>query len=107
MRVTDQQFFIWPMTFNENPNTLSLYEVYSTTIHQREPTHSIAISIKIYQTELMAEIYSKSLVRANGKELLVNIARTTIKTHKGDEKWPLFVHKHTAVLVVRINNIGQ
>ena len=35
----------------------------------------------------MAEIYSKSPVRAIG-----NLARTPIKTHKGDKKWPLFVN---------------
>ena len=39
----------------------------------------------------MVEIYSESLVRAIGKVLL--IARTPIKAHKGDEKWPLFVNK--------------
>ena len=38
----------------------------------------------------MVEIYSTSLVRAIGKVL--NLARTSIKTHKGDEKWPLFVN---------------
>ena len=38
------------------------------------------IWVKIFQTELMFEIYSKSLVRAK------------IKTHKSDEKWPLFVN---------------
>ena len=44
----------------------------------------------------MVEIHSKSLVRAIGKVSLrkfsENLART-IKTHKGDEKWPLFVNK--------------
>ena len=38
----------------------------------------------------MLEICSESLVRAIGKVLLT---RTPIKTHKGDEKWPLFVNK--------------
>ena len=33
-----------------------------------------------FQTELMVKILSKSLV-------------TAIKTHKGDDKWPLFVNK--------------
>ena len=47
--------------------------------------------VKKIQTELMVEIYSKSLVRAIGKTL--NLARKPIKTHKGDEKWPLFVNK--------------
>ena len=37
----------------------------------------------------MCQIYSKSLVRAIGKILI----RTPIKTHKGDEKWLLFVNK--------------
>ena len=37
----------------------------------------------------MVEIYSQSLVRAIGKVLLVK----PTKTHKGDEKWPLFVNK--------------
>ena len=45
------------------------------------------------QIELMAKIYSKSLVRAIGKVLLIkNLARTSIKICKGDEKWPLFVN---------------
>ena len=41
----------------------------------------------------MVEIYSKSLVRAIGIVLRMNMARTSIKTHKGGEKWPLFVNK--------------
>ena len=42
----------------------------------------------------MVEIYSKSLVRALGKEdYSLNLPRTPIKTHKGDKKWPLFVNK--------------
>ena len=41
----------------------------------------------------MVEIYSKVLVKAIGKVLLLNLARTPIKTPKGDEKWPLFVNK--------------
>ena len=52
----------------------------------------------------MVEIYSKSLVRAIGKVLLMNLSRTPIKTHKGDVKWPLFVNSG---LWVHINNIGQ
>ena len=39
----------------------------------------------------MVEIHSNSLARAIGKVLLI---RFKIKTHKGDEKWPLFVNKH-------------
>ena len=47
------------------------------------------------QNEIMPEIYSKSLVRAIGKAYYhtLNLARTLIRTHKGDEKWPLFVNK--------------
>ena len=37
----------------------------------------------------MVEIHSKCLVRAIGKVL----ARTSIKAHKCDGKWPLFVNK--------------
>ena len=44
------------------------------------------------QNELMVKIYSKSLVRAIGKVFL-NLARRPIKTHKDNEKWPLFVNK--------------
>ena len=40
----------------------------------------------------MAEIYSKGPARAIGKVLLMEFS-TPIKTHKGDEKWPLFVNK--------------
>ena len=46
---------------------------------------------QFFKTELMVEICSKSLVRAIGKVL--HLARTPIKTHKGDEKCPLFVNK--------------
>ena len=42
-------------------------------------------------TKLMVKIYSKSLVTAIGKVLLM--ISTHIKTHKGDEKRPLFVNK--------------
>ena len=52
----------------------------------------MVIWVNISQTESIVEIYSKSLVRAIGKVLLLNLARTPIKTHKGDEKWPLFVN---------------
>ena len=41
----------------------------------------------------MVEIFSKSLVRAIGKILIWNLARTPIKTHKGHKQWPLFVNK--------------
>ena len=53
----------------------------------------MVIWVNIFQTELMVEICSKSLVRAIGKRLIFFLARTPIKTHKGDEKWPLFVNK--------------
>ena len=37
---------------------------------QREPTNNIVVIwVKIFQTEIMAEIYSKSLVRVIGKVL--------------------------------------
>ena len=52
----------------------------------------MVIWVKKNPTELMVEIYSKSLVRAIGKVLLMKF-RSLIKTHKGDEKWPLFVKK--------------
>ena len=41
----------------------------------------------------MFEIYSMSLVRAIDKVFPVKLTRTPIKTHKGDEKWSLFVNK--------------
>ena len=42
----------------------------------------------------MVEICSESLVRAIWvKYYLRNLARTPIKAHEGDEKWPLFVNK--------------
>ena len=42
----------------------------------------------------MAEIYSKSLVRAIGKVLLMKFSyRTPNKINEGDEKWSLFVNK--------------
>ena len=49
------------------------------------------IDVRVKVTELMVEICSKSLVRTMGKVLL--LARTPMKTHKGVEKWPLFVNK--------------
>ena len=41
----------------------------------------------------MVEIYFYSLVRAIGTVFLMKFSSTPIKTHKGDEKWPLFVNK--------------
>ena len=42
----------------------------------------------------MAEICSKSLARAIGKSITHETERKhLLKTHKGDEKWPLFVDK--------------
>ena len=52
----------------------------------------MVIWVNFFQTELISEIYSKSQVRAIGKVLLI-LARTPIKTHKGDGKWPLFENK--------------
>ena len=42
----------------------------------------VVIWVKKFQTELMVEIYSKSLVLVG-----YDFARTPIKTHKGDENW--------------------
>ena len=65
--------------------------------------HIVSIWVKIVKLKL----WLKSILRVQ-LELLVNyyssnLARKPIKTHKDDEKWPLFVNKQ----VVRINNIGQ
>ena len=51
----------------------------------------MVIWVIFFQTELMVEICSKSLVRAMGKVLLKMA----------------FICKQTAVFVVHINNIGQ
>ena len=51
----------------------------------------MVIWVKNIQNELMVEMYCKSLVIAIGKVL--HFAGPPIKTHKGDEKWPLFVNK--------------
>ena len=50
------------------------------------------IRVNIFQNELRAEIYLKSLVRAIGKVLRMTFS-SPIETHKDDEKWPLFVNK--------------
>ena len=48
--------------------------------HYREPTCSIVVIwVKIFQTELMAEIYYKRLVRAIGKVLLMKFSKNTNK----------------------------
>ena len=56
----------------------------------------------------MTEIYSKSLVRAIGKALHIQLTRTPMKTHKGDKKWPLFVNKQlfwwSASMILDNNN---
>ena len=44
------------------------------------------------QLELLVKYYSE------------NLPKIPIKTHRGDEKWPLFVNKQ---LLVCINNIEQ
>ena len=62
------------------------------------------IGIRHFENKSMVEIFSKSLVRAIGKVLHLNKARTQIKTHKGDEEWPLFVNKQ---LFGGINDIRQ
>ena len=54
----------------------------------------------------MAEIYSKSPVRAIGKVLIMEFSKDTNKKHIKVMKMA-FVFKQTAVLVVLINNIGQ
>ena len=53
------------------------------------------IRVQYFSNELMVEIYLKSLFRATVlvKFYAGNLARTPIKTHKGDEKWTLFVNK--------------
>ena len=48
---------------------------------------------KYFQTDLIVEIYSKSLVRATGKVLHMKFSQNTNQTHKGDEKWPLCINK--------------
>ena len=41
----------------------------------REPTRSVVVIwVSFFQTELMDEIYSKSLVRANGEVLLMKFS---------------------------------
>ena len=61
-----------------------------------------------FQTEIVVQICSKSLIRATGKVLLIKLARTPIKTHKGDEKWPLLVNKQlfwwSASIILDNNN---
>ena len=51
------------------------------------------IWVIFFQNELRVKIYSKSLVRAIGKVLLMIFGKNTKKVHKGDVKWPLFVNK--------------
>ena len=64
------------------------YQHYNSTNDQLKGHNSIVVIwVKSFQNELMAEIYSKRLVGATG------LARTPIRTHKGDGKWPLFVDK--------------
>ena len=69
----------------------------------------VVIEVIFFQIELIVEICSKSLVRAIGKVLLINLARISIKTHKGEEKWPLFVNKQLFLWFASItldNNIA-
>ena len=53
----------------------------------------------------MVEIYSESSLELLVKyySWLWNLARTQIKTHKGDEKWPLFVNKQLFVVCINIS----
>ena len=72
----------------------SVYSLYIRNHFSSNTTHSTeVIWVETFQNEVMVEICSKSLVRAIGKLLRMSLSRTPIKTHKGDEKWPLFVNK--------------
>ena len=58
----------------------------------------MVIWIIFSKTDLTVEINSKSLIKAIGKVLYIyiyswSVARTPIKTHKGNEKWPFYVNK--------------
>ena len=53
----------------------------------------MAIWVRIFETELMIEIYSKSLVRAIGNVLILKSNLETNSIHKTDSEWPLFVNK--------------
>ena len=67
----------------------------------------MVIQVNFCKNELMVKIYSTSLVRAIGKVLLMNLARTPIKIHKGDGKWPLLVYKQLlwwSILITYDNN---
>ena len=70
----DAKTFLFPLFFFTIIYQLSYAEVQIMT-HLSDPTHSIVVIwIKLFQTELMVEINSKSLVRAIGKILLVNLS---------------------------------
>ena len=57
------------------PSGSEQHEVLLFESIQREPTCNIVVMwVKIFQTELMPEIYSKSPVRAIGKVLLVKFS---------------------------------
>ena len=52
------------------PVCCEVQHTYGST--EREPTHSIVVVwVTNFQSELMIKIYSKSLVRATGKVLLI------------------------------------
>ena len=59
------------------PQTYSFITLQTAVIHHelafREPTRIVVIWVKNVQTELMVEIYSKSLVRPIGKVVLMKI----------------------------------
>ena len=63
--------------------------------YQRDTTHSIVvIQVKMFQNEYTVEMYSKNLVRAIGRVLLMKSSQNTdYKPYNGDDKWPLFVNK--------------
>ena len=50
----------------------------------------MVILVKKVQNELVVKIFSKILLV---KYYSLDLARTPIKAHKGDNKWPLFVNK--------------
>ena len=57
----------------------------------------------------MVGICSKSLVRAVGKAFLMKLSQNTVKPHKGDAKWALFVNKQLfwwSALITFDNNNG-
>ena len=62
----------------------------------------MVIRVNTFETEVMVEFYSKSLVRVNGNEIELEHQLKPIKVNANG-----FVCKQTAVFVVCINNIEQ